>query len=125
MKKENPTQFFSIPGQPLPKPRIVSGTKWWNKGHKRYWDYLNSASEIVWAEMKNQGWKTIEGDAGCDITFYRKGKRRADKDNLEKSIYEILAKAKVVENDNQITEGCEKIFYNCDEPRVDIFIKES
>ena len=48
-ENNNEIKKFIIEGQPLPKRRMTKGG-WFYK--KKYWVYLNSASEIIWAEMK-------------------------------------------------------------------------
>lgn len=120
MKENNNTiKAFAIDGQPLPKPRMTSRSKFFDKHYKKYWEYLNSASEIIWATMKQNGWKTIEGDAGVSFIFKRKGLRRLDIDNAIKSQMEILAKAKVVINDSQIIHIKDAfIFYGQDDPKT-------
>ena len=118
MKENNQAmKQFEVLGQPLPKPRMARGTKWYY--NKTYWNYLNSASEIVWAEMKKNKWKGTDLDVSLSCWFYRKGKKRADLDNMVKTILEICQKVGLVKNDSQITYLKEiGVSYEAKEPKT-------
>ena len=121
---ENPF-VFTIEGNPIPKPRMVSTSKFWSKPYKRYWDYVNSAAEIISYRAFSLGVpQPVKDDIRCNMVFYRKGEKRADADNCQKTVFEILQKAKIIENDNQITEGEFRMRYNSETPQTTILIKE-
>jgi len=106
-----------IQGQPLPKPRQTRKS-WFH--YKKYWDYLEDCS---W-QVKQQKIKYYKTDIKCTIYFYRKGRLKADIDNLLKTTLELLQKTLIVENDNQVTEIHSKVVYQSDNPRAEIKINE-
>lgn len=107
-----------IQNQPLPKPRQTKKSWFY---YKKYWDYLEDCS---W-QIKQQKIKYYRGDISCKIYFYRKGKLRADIDNLLKTTLELLQKILIIENDNQVTEIYSKITYQSNKPRTEITITKA
>lgn len=116
LKPINNGLFIILKGQPIPKPRMTKKS-WFNNS---YWDYFNSSVESLKYEYKP---RKLKGDVVCEIKFYRKGKKRADLDNLLKTQFEILQKAGIIENDNQIISASAEIIYKSLEPKTEIEIR--
>lgn len=109
---------IEIKGQPLPKPRMTRRAWYF---YKKYWDYLENCA-LQMEEQKIRG--QFEEDIYCKVYFYRKDKRRADIDNLLKTVLELLQKTCIIDNDNQVTEIYSKVEYGSKNPRTIIQIEK-
>ena len=113
---------FTIEGQPKPKPRMTR--KSWFM-YKKYWDYINLQVKEILKRNRSEKIKMRTNDITCLIIFKRKTKRRADIDNLIKTVLEIFEKAKIIKNDNQVIGITAKVEYDVEEPRTYVEIYDS
>lgn len=104
-----------IPGQPIPAKRVTGRCLW---RAKAYADY----KEMVAWELKKLRLGQIDGDCSIQrMTFYREKNRRADLDNLLKSIMEAFQMSGIVKNDSQVVFIKNlSVQYKSDKPRVEI-----
>lgn len=104
-----------IYGQPIPAKRVTGRSLWRAKDYAEYKEYL--AFSIIKKRIA-----PYKGDCYINnISFYRKGNRRADIDNLLKGVLEAFQMSGLVKNDNQVVGiGGLSLYYNSDNPRVEI-----
>ena len=108
---------ITIKGQPIPAKRVTRHTLWMAKEYAEYKQF------VAWQLRKYLHPKVAITE---DITikrlaFYRRTNRRADIDNLLKSIMEALALSGYIANDKQVV-GVENmtVEHGSDNPRVEI-----
>lgn len=111
---------FNVCIQPLPKqrPRVVNGRAYTPSRTRDYENYIRKTASSV---MLNK--EPITEDVAVYLYFRRKGKRRADLDNLIKAIIDPLQEIVFI-NDSQIICLNSFVKYECENPGVDIIIKE-
>lgn len=112
-------KFFIENCNPLPKPRMT-GKDFWKKSAKAYWSYL----DILVLNIKKARQKTTTKECELRVWFYRQGNKRADIDNLCKSILEAVERAELVKNDNQIMRLEAELRYNNPKPFLVFELKE-
>ena len=111
---------FLIEGQPLPRPNpkvLRSGIVFYPKKYNQYCQSLKD--HIGWQFFNNEGTQ-LKGEVNLEIIFHRKGKRKADWENLGKPISDALQAVGVVKNDNQFTHIRIGILYGAKKPRTEI-----
>lgn len=105
-----------VEGQPIPKARPRVG-----KGHthtpEKTRDY---EARVGWA-ARAAGVLPFTGDVRITLTFLRKGKRRADLDNMVKSCVDGM-NGIAYEDDKQVVELHASVVYGIDKPGVHISI---
>ena len=75
---------FEIPHNPLPKQRArVVGKSAYTPSRTRDYERL-----VAWYAQIATGGQLLDGDLLVTLHFYRKGKKRADIDNLIKAIFD-------------------------------------
>ena len=106
---------ITIKGQPIPAKRVTRRMLWRAK------DYADYKEFVAW-QLKRVKIKPIVDDCHIKrISFFRKGNRRADLDNLLKSIMEAFEMSGVVKNDRQIVSIKNlEMTHNSKNPRVEI-----
>jgi Holliday junction resolvase RusA-like endonuclease len=112
---------FTIPVQPLPKkrPRFNSTGK-----RKAYTDSRTLAYEqtvATHAMIAMQSKDVLQGDLQVVLHFHRKGKKRADLDNLIKAVWDGM-NGIVYEDDKQIVKATTQVSYGAEEPSVTITV---
>ena len=107
---------FVVPGQPLPKARPRIGKNGAYTPQKTL-AYENTIGWCVRAEMAD--FEPLRGDIGIKLDFYRKGRRRADLDNMIKSVLDGL-NGILFEGDKQVCRLVASVVYGSKQPRVEI-----
>jgi len=114
---ESNHQEIVIKGQPIPAKRVTRHTLWMAQEYAAYKEFVS------WELRKILRPKVaITDDIVIKrLAFYRKTNRRADIDNLLKSIMEALALSGYIANDKQVV-GVENmtVEHGSDNPRVEI-----
>lgn len=115
--------LFTINGQPIPKarPRVVTRngrSHTHTPGNTVAWEQT-----VGWSALA-QGVRCMEGDLAVVLHFRRKGKRRADLDNLVKAVTDGL-NGIAYRDDTQIVALSATVVYNAKAPGVDVVIKEA
>ena len=111
--------------QPLPKPRMTKNSSW---AYPKYWEYFNHIKDLIWEKkVCSLGKKSsiITDDLKLRIKAFRKGKKRADASNILKGVEDAIEKSGLIKNDNQFVDVCCEVFYNNEEPKLEIEIKRS
>lgn len=106
---------FVINHQPLPKqrPRVGKGGRVYTPTKTR--KYENLVAETTALNM--QGKEMLTGDLSLSILLYRKGRKRADVDNLIKSVADGMQKV-AFNDDQQFVEKHARVIYEAEEPRT-------
>ena len=113
------TNTITIKGQPIPAKRVTRHTLWTPQA-RLYADY----KEVLAWELKRalKPYKPITSDITIKrLAFYRETNRRADIDNLLKTVLESLALSGYIANDRQVVQ-VEKLTmeHGCSDPRIEI-----
>ena len=114
--------MFEVEGQPIPKarPRVVVGrggrSRAFTPKATRDWE-----QQVGWAALA-AGVRQAEGDVALDLTFRRKGRRRADLDNMIKACLDGL-NGIAYSDDYQVVALSASVQYNCKRPGVTIKIR--
>jgi Holliday junction resolvase RusA-like endonuclease len=113
------TVTFVVEGQPIPKerPRVVNGHAY-TPARTRNWE-----TAVAWcARMAMGPKKPMTGDLVVTLEFRRKGKLRADCDNMIKGV--IDAGNRVLwHDDKQVVEIHAKVCYGSDQPGVAVMVR--
>ena len=112
---------FTVPGQPIPKARARIGG-----GHGYTPDRTKGHEESIIVAAREAGYRgepDAESTFNVTIAFHRKGKARADIDNLAKTVLDALNKV-VWKDDNQINVLTLGKRINMKNPQTIITIKE-
>lgn len=106
-------------GQPIPAKRVTRNSLW---RARAYAEYKEDFAWYLKSQLKPK--KPITNDIAIEqITFYRKGKLRADIDNLLKTVMESLALSGYIANDKQVVAiNRMKMVYESDNPRIEIIL---
>lgn len=128
----NPTRrtesfLIIIEGQPLPapRPRVVYGKAY---NDPKYTAYKEMAALTIKASVAPKIAPYCDLPLEKDITikklaFHRKGQKRADIDNLCKTIGDALELSGLIKNDNQITKIKNlSVSYGAKSPRIELVI---
>lgn len=78
--------------------------------------------ELVGWSYKEAGGRMMKGQVALYVTFRRKGQRRADIDNMIKSLVDGL-NGVAYEDDQQVRRLVADVVYGCDEPGAAITIR--
>ena len=107
-----------VAGQPVPKqrPRVSNGHAY-TPARTRAWE-----QEIGWM-ARAVGMEPMAGDVGITLRFQRKGRVRADLDNLVKAVLDGL-NGIAFGDDRQIIELVADVHYGCASPGVHIAIED-
>lgn len=107
---------LTIPGNPIPKARarVVNGHAF-TPARTREWEAVVADHYRIMCGVKHNGPLAVE------LTFYRKDRRGADVDNLQKAVLDAL-NGIAWRDDSQIDRLISTVFRGCDEPRVTIEI---
>lgn len=110
-------QLF-IPGQPIPKarPRVINGYAHTPIRTARWEDTIGWSARAA-------GVEPLAGDVSVMVAFRRKGKQRADVDNLLKSVLDGL-NGIAFADDKQVVELHATVQYGCASPGVMVTVKE-
>ena len=109
---------FVIDGQPLPKARpCVTNGQAYTPQKTREWE-----RQIGWAARAAHV-EPLAGDLHVGLQFRRKGKRRADIDNMTKAVLDGL-NGIAFADDKQIVELCAFVTYGSDTPGITVTIQE-
>ncbi len=92
------TYTITIPGQPVPKGRPRFG-----KGRTYTPAKTVEAEQAIAWEVKKVIKRPLEGDVAMDITFYVKGNRRGDIDNLQKLVLDACNKVAFLDDKQVVT----------------------
>jgi Holliday junction resolvase RusA-like endonuclease len=112
------TVTFTVEGQPIPKerPRVVNGRAY-TPERTRNWE-----TAVAWCARIAMGpKKPLAGDLVVTLEFRRKGKLRADLDNLTKNIDGM--NGVVWHDDKQVVELHARVRYASDDPGVTVTVK--
>lgn len=106
-----------VEGQPIPKarPRVSKGRAFTPKKSRHY------ATHVGWRARIAGVVCLLDGDVRLTLTFLRKGKRRADLDNLVKNVMDGL-NGIAYDDDKQVTDLHASVVYGVDSPGVHIAI---
>jgi len=109
---------FTVRGQPIPKARpVVANRRAFTPSKTVAWE-----QQVAWAArelMRDQ--PPLTDDLTVQLVFYRKGKRRADIDNLSKSILDAM-NGIIFNDDRQIVQLTAAVFYRSTTPGVAVKI---
>lgn len=95
--------FYPLNPLPAPRPRLGRGGAY---NPKKYSDYLKELIEITQLEMKRQNFKPFKNvGLSVEVLFNRENKVNCDIDNLQKSIFDAIVKAGLIEDDKHIWEA--------------------
>lgn len=108
---------FRVEGQPIPKarPRV------W-KGHAHTPQRTKAWADVVGWAARAARVPLHEGDIYVSLMFQRKGKQRADVDNLAKNCMDAL-NGIAWDDDKQIVALRATVTYGSDNPGVDVIIR--
>ena len=115
-------QMFEVEGQPIPKarPRVVVGrgglSRAFTPERTRDWE-----QQVGWAALA-AGVQVVECDVSLDLKFRRKGRRRADLDNMVKACVDGL-NGIAYNDDYQVVALSASVQYNSKRPGVTIQIR--
>lgn len=110
----------TIAGQPLPKPRPrVTKRGTYTPPKYKLWETTVSLYTITW--MSANRIDPLTGDVAVTLHFRRKGKRRADLDNLVKAVLDAL-NGVAYGDDDQVTRIVATVTYNAPEPGVGVTV---
>lgn len=112
--------YFEVTGQPKPKqrPRVVNGHAYTPTTTRAY-EY-----SVGWAARSAMGPREpMRGDVALDVTFKRRGKRRADLDNLVKAVSDGC-NGIVFRDDAQIVRITARVEYGATKPCVRVVCQE-
>lgn len=104
---------FTVIGKPVPKgrPRLNrTRTGVYTPATTKQYEDM-----IAWAVRG----KKIESDLWLHAAFHMPGKRRADVDNLLKSVLDGCQKGGLFENDSQVVSLTGNVYYDSDFPRTE------
>jgi Holliday junction resolvase RusA-like endonuclease len=108
---------FTFETQPIPAARARSG-----QGHhytpEPYRSYLK---ELAWLVRARYRGPVLDGALGLRAFFFRDSRRVADKDNLSKAVGDA-GSGIVWENDRQLVEGFDRVFFDPDRPRTEALV---
>jgi len=109
---------LTVEGKPIPKgrPRVVDGHAYTPGATRDYETLIRNAAALEWT-----GEPMMKGPLSIHLTFYRADRRRADWDNLAKSIADALQDI-VYHDDGQIFSALITKRIGCDRPRVEIAV---
>lgn len=110
---------------PCPRPRV---TKRGNYMPKRYVEYRDALSEALGGRIEAKRIECyfsrgIDSLFGLKAIFFRRGQRKADIDNLLKTVSDAATGIFWV-NDSQVREQYGRVIYGSTDPRVEIEIYE-
>ena len=114
--------IFEVEGQPVPKerPRVVVGRgkrpRAYTPERTRDWE-----QQIGWSALE-AGVEVVAGDVAVDLHFRRKGRRRADLDNMVKACLDGL-NGVAYDDDYQVVALSASVQYNSQRPGVTIKIR--
>jgi Holliday junction resolvase RusA-like endonuclease len=94
---------------------------------KKYREWEKNAVGQLFVQKIEQydNHKPITRNIAVKFLIYRKFKTHADLTNLIQSCEDALERAKVIDNDRLIRSlDGSRVYFDCKEPRVEIFIKE-
>jgi crossover junction endodeoxyribonuclease RusA len=113
------TITFTVDGQPVPKqrPRVANGHAY-TPQRTADWEALVQAE--AWVAM--QGRYAIASDVEVILRFCRKGKRRADLDNMCKGVLDGM-NGVVFEDDDQVVKITADVTYGWPRPYVTIEVR--
>lgn len=111
---------FWFEGQPLPKQRPRHGAN----GHvftpAKTRDYERA---VAWVARSAMGAREpLTGDLVLTVTLYRKGKRRADVDNMLKALADSMNSI-VYGDDQQIVEKRARVVYGASKPGAQVEVR--
>lgn len=109
---------FVVEGQPVPKarPRVTKhGT--YTPRRTREWQQL-----VGWQYKMEKG-PMLKGDVALDVTLHRRGRRRADWDNLGKAVADAL-NGIAYNDDRQVVDAHVRVVYGADAPRAEVTLRE-
>jgi crossover junction endodeoxyribonuclease RusA len=108
---------FSIDGQPIPKARPrVSKKRAYTPARTAAWE-----DAVGWAARAAQV-EPAMGDVYVSLQFWRKGKARADLDNLVKGVLDGL-NGIAYDDDKQVVSLRATVEYGHEKPGVDVIIE--
>lgn len=108
---------LTIYGQPIPKERPRTG-----RGKTYTPPKTEAYKELVQLSIAHcQNYYSGEMAIGVILLFYRKDKRRADVDNLQKAVLDAC-NGILWRDDTQIEAATQRVFYSSKEPRVEMVI---
>ncbi|MCZ2099574.1 MAG: RusA family crossover junction endodeoxyribonuclease [Anaerolineae bacterium] len=116
-----PLLAFVVDGQPVPKarPRVTHGHAYTPERTRAY------EQAVAWAARACMGGRDpLAGDLDVEIALYRKGKRRADLDNLVKAVSDGC-NAIVWQDDAQIVALRSSVVYGDDAPRAVVRVRKA
>jgi len=109
---------FVVEGQPIPKarPRVVNGHAY-TPDRTRNWE-----TAVAWCARVAMGTqKPLTGDLSVTLEFRRKGKLRADLDNMCKAMDGM--NGIVWHDDKQVVELHAKVCYGSEQPGVTVEVR--
>jgi crossover junction endodeoxyribonuclease RusA len=106
---------FTVNGNPVPKkrPRKGRGGHFYTPGATREWE-----EAVGWA-YKEAGGQMLEGDIAVSCWFFRGDRRRADIDNLLKSVLDGL-NGVAFEDDDRVVHMSAWKDYDAENPRAEV-----
>lgn len=119
---------FTVPGQPVPKERagrVGYIDKRTGKPRARSFnpERTSDYEEKVAKYAQAAGVKLLRGRVGIRILFFRADYRRADLENLQKSVWDALTGI-AYEDDSQIHQSAEVKEYDKENPRCEVRVWE-
>jgi Holliday junction resolvase RusA-like endonuclease len=114
-----PLVHFFVEGQPIPKARWRSGAG----GAYTPQATVNWANQVGWTAVSQ--WRPrdpVIEDVAVTLTFFRRGRQRADLDNLVKNVWDAL-NGIVYQDDRQIVRAVNEVLYDHEEPGVWITVE--
>ena len=109
---------FVVAGQPIPKarPRVIEGGSTFTPKATKEWERA-----VGWSALAS-GVHVIPGNLAVTLNFRRKGKRRADLDNLCKAVLDGL-NGVAYEDDYQVVSLSATVAYSSSKPGVTVEIR--
>lgn len=110
---------LTIPGNPIPKgrPRFADGRAHTPQRTRDYEETVKTWVALFWQEEPTEVLLFVS------LRFYRDSKRRADFDNLTKSVLDGM-QGVVFVDDSQIKEAHIRIEVDRDNPRVEVWVRD-
>ncbi len=110
---------ITIPGNPIPKgrPRAVKGRIFTPQRTRDYEQLVGQYAALKWTR------EPTEARLFVSLRFYRENERRADFDNLTKSVLDGL-QGVVYVDDSQIKEAHIRVEVDRENPRVEVWVRD-